>query len=356
MLLNFITPPDQDPTAKWRNLFAIVVVVLGVGLTVGPIIGLDKPVVEASSKILPKIVPSYKPHNVVGGDINVEPPHMLPPPPPVPVLVGELPSSTAFSAKGIFVKDVASNKVLFSKNEYEERPLASITKLMTTLVLLERPMDWTTTTVAVGGDLADNHVFEGEEMTLESFWNAALIASSNRSIMTLVAASGWSEEQFVERMNQKAIELGMTGTHFFEPTGLDESNISTASDVALLLDEAVKTEKIAEAMLEKEYNLKMVGVKTPRHIWSTNWLLLGWVPQNSFTILGGKTGYIPAAGYNFAMKVKNDAGRELSVIILGADVHEERFTEARDVADSVYGAYEWPGDGEEKEKQKTDSE
>ncbi len=342
MLFNFITPPDQDPSTKWRNLFAVVVVVLGVGFTVGPKIGLDKPVLAASNKILPKIVPSYKPHNVIGGDITVEPPRPLPPPPPVPMLVGELTSSSAFSAKGIFVKDLASNKVLYAKNEYEPRPLASITKLMSTLVLLERPIDWTATSTAVEGDLADNHVYAGESMTLEDFWNAALIASSNRSVVTLVKATGWTEEQFVERMNQKALELGMTGTHFFEPTGLDESNISTASDVALLLDEAVKNEKISRAMLEKEYNLDLIGVKAPRHIWSTNWLLLGWVPQNTFTILGGKTGYIPAAGYNFAMKVKNDAGRELSVIILGADVHEERFTEARDVADSVYKAYQWP--------------
>lgn len=342
MLVNFISPPDKDPSNKWRNLFAITIVVFGMVFSIGPNIGLTTPIVQASNKIFPKILPSYTQHVVVGGDITVNPPVQLPPPPPVPMLVGELPTSTTFTAKSIFVKDKVSNKVLYAKDEYEQRPLASITKLMTTLVLLERPIDWTATSTAVEGELADNHVYPGEEFTLEDFWNAALVASSNRSIMTLVHANGWQEDAFVERMNQKAAELGMTNTHFFEPTGLDESNVSTASDIAILIDEALKNEKISSTLLKKEYNLDIIGLKKDRHIWSTNWLLLGWVPQNTFTILGGKTGYIPASGYNFAMQVKNDAGHELNVIILGADVHEERFTEARDVADAVFKAYQWP--------------
>lgn len=346
MLLNFITPPDQDPSTKWRNLFASLVIVLGVGLSIGPHIGLAEPVIAVSNKILPKFVPSYKAHNVIGGDINIEPPRPIPLPPPVPILIGELPLADTFTAKSIFVKDRATNKVLYSKEEYSSRPLASITKLMSALVLLERPIDWTTTSTAVSGELADNHVYEGEEYTLEDLWNASLVASSNRSIMTLVQASGWEEVAFVERMNQKAAELGMTNTHFFEPTGLDESNVSTASDISILLDEALKNEKIVSTLLKKEYNLDIIGMKADRHIWTTNWLLLGWVPQNTFTILGGKTGYIPAAGYNFTMQVKNDAGKELNVIILGAEVHEERFTEARDVADAIYKAYQWPGEEE----------
>jgi len=346
MLINFIQSPDQDPSNKWRNIFAIVVVVLGVGFSVGPNIGLNKSVVEASNRIFPKFVADYVPKNVVGGDITVEPPRVLPPPPSIPALIGELPLPENFTAHSIFVKDKASNKVLYAKDEYSPRPIASITKLMSALVLLENPIHWTSSTVVVEGDLVDNHMYAGEVYTNEQLWNAGLIASSNKAIMSLVVGTGWDETQFVARMNEKALELGMTHTQFVEPTGLDEKNVSTASDVALLLNAALDKKEIAETVLEKEYTLSSSAINKSHHMWTTNWLLLNWVPQNSFEIIGGKTGYINASGYNFAVEVKNDAGKEISVVVLGADTHEGRFTEARDVAKDVFAAFAWPDEKE----------
>lgn len=342
MLINFIQSPDQDPSNKWRNIFAIIVVTLGVGLSVGPNIGLTKPVVDASNKIFPKFVPSYVPKNVVGGDITVEPPRPVPPPLPIPNLIGELPVPENFTAKSIFVKDKVSNKVLFAKEEYAPRPIASITKLMSALVLLEKPIQWSSSTVVVEGDLVDSHMFAGEEYTNEQLWNTGLIASSNKAIMSLVIGTGWDETQFVARMNEKALELGMTHTQFVEPTGLDEKNISTASDVALLLNAALEKKEIAETLLEKEYTLSNIETKKSHHMWTTNWLLLNWIPQDSFEIIGGKTGYINASGYNFTVEVKDDKGKEITVVVLGADTHEGRFTEARDVAKAVYKVYAWP--------------
>jgi D-alanyl-D-alanine carboxypeptidase len=79
-------------------------------------------------------------------------------------------------------------------------------------------------------------------------------------------------------------------------------------------------------------------------MWNTDWLLLGWIPHSDFEIRGGKTGYIPAAGYNFAMETINKNGHALDVVVLGADTHEARFTEARDAAAWVYGHFAWPDD------------
>lgn len=341
MLINFITPPGEDPSSKWRNIFAVIVIVFGVGLSVGPRIGLTEPVVAASNKIFPKILPSYQPKVIVGGDITVEPVKPVIPPVVIPVLGGELPSPQKFTAKSIFVKDTESNKVLFAKAETEQRPLASVTKLMTALVLLESPINWNATTTVVEGDLADNHMYAGDVYTLRQLWNAGLIASSNKAMKTLVHVTSPVEETFVARMNEKAKEMGMTQTHFVEPTGLDANNVSTAADASLLLGAAIEKEEILNALQQKEYTLSSKERGSSHHMWSTDWLLLGWIPYNGFTLVGGKTGFINASGYNFVMQAKNADGKKVNVIILGAEVHEDRFTEARDITNDVFEAYSW---------------
>jgi D-alanyl-D-alanine carboxypeptidase len=160
--------------------------------------------------------------------------------------------------------------------------------------------------------------------------------------MTLADAVGWPRVAFVERMNQKATELGMTGTRFTEPTGLDEGNVSTPSDVAILLTEALRQSDIQTAVLKKEHTIYSKERDKTEHMWSTDWLLLGWIPETFADFRGGKTGFIEASGYNFAMEAGDGHERLLDVVVLGAETHEARFTEARDIAEWVQKSYRWP--------------
>ena len=153
----------------------------------------------------------------------------------------------------------------------------------------------------------------------------------------------WPQEAFVERMNEKALELGMTDTSFTDPSGLDDTDISTPSDLSILLDEALKQEKIKNTVLTPETNLYSAERKTKHHIWNTDWILLGWIPSDFDVFNGGKTGFITASGYNFTMQVGQN-GHLINVVVLGAADHEKRFTEARDVANWVFANYKWPGD------------
>ncbi len=339
MLINFIRSTDKDTSNTWRNFVALLTVLIGVGLSVGPNIGLAEPVLEVSNKLLPKIIPSYVPKVLVAGDITVQPPQVVIPHKPIPRLVGTLPPPEEFTAKSLFVKDMESNKVLYAKDEYTPRPIASITKLMSALVLLEQPIQWASSTEVVAGELVDNHMYAGEVYSAEDLWNAGLVASSNKAIMSLVVASGWNMPQFVARMNEKALELGMTHTQFVEPTGLDQGNVSTASDIALLLTEALKHEKIITALMQKEYTISFD--ENNHHMWNTNWLLLNWIPQTDFEVVAGKTGYIIASGYNFTVQGKTPQEKNILVVVLGADTHEARFAEARDVGLEVSEAYIW---------------
>jgi D-alanyl-D-alanine carboxypeptidase len=98
--------------------------------------------------------------------------------------------------------------------------------------------------------------------------------------------------------------------------------------------------EIHNAVTSPEYEVYSSERKKKHHVWNTDWLLLGWVPH-SFHVLGGKTGYTPAAGYNVALEVEDDLGHTLDVVVFGAATNEARFTDARDVVDWVYQNFSW---------------
>lgn len=330
-----------DPTTKTRAFAGLLVVALlfvGFGFyelgtrvftpnlpTEGRLLTLSKDFLQA----------------VEGGDITVPPPAQeLPAVPKLKEDVEPL-DPAAFSAASVLVKDVHTGTVLFAKDPYAERPIASITKLMSSLLLLEQDLDWTATTSVVSDDLIDTHMYAGDTYTIEELWQASLVGSSNKAIMTLADHVHWTREAFVARMSERARELGMGKTLFADPTGLDAENISTASDVSLLLAEALSQEKMKQTLLQPELNLYSVERNKSHHMWSTNWLLLGWIPHE-LVLHGGKTGYIDASGYNFAVRVEDAGGHVLDVVVLGATTHEARFTEARDAALWVFTNTVWP--------------
>ena len=275
-----------------------------------------------------------------GGDGAIAPKEKIRP--KLPELTGKLLPAEDFSAASIIIKDDESGFVLYKKNEYDIRSMASITKLMSALVILEKNPDWFSEAVVIGEDYLDTHIYAGDIYTLDDLWYAALVGSSNKAVLSIVKALDWSMEAFVERMNQKARELGMNNTFFVEPTGLDEANKSNASDMVILLKEALRQEKISEALLAREYNLYSRERDEKHHMWNTDWLLLGWIPNNFSNFFGGKTGYTDMAGYNFIMQVADEEGHIIDVAVLGADKHESRFTEARDAAEMVFENYQWP--------------
>jgi D-alanyl-D-alanine carboxypeptidase len=348
MLQNSFTPiyTNKKEPSKWKGIvsvgsaFAVVFILGGLWfmdfgknvreLAVNPITFSERSV--AGIKV-----------SSFGGDISIDPPE------PVEVLLPKLNTEeiidrNKFSASNIIVKDVETGALLYSKNEYEQHPIASVTKLMSALVLLEKEVDWDATTQVISDNIMDTHMYAGDTYTLDDLWYSALVGSSNKAIMTLADSAGWPREAFVERMNQKALELGMTDTYFQEPTGLSMYNVSTASDLVLLLEEVMKHDKIKSGLLTSEHDLYSVERSKKHHMWNTNWLLLNWV-TNDFSELCGKTGYIGASGYNFVMKVKKDKeenNHEIYVVVLGTVSNEARFTESRDIANWVFENYNWP--------------
>lgn len=225
-------------------------------------------------------------------------------------------------ARSAIVLDPSTGKVLYEKNAETSVPIASISKLMTIMVFLEqkpsldREVEVTQAELAGGGHTQlRNH----EMVSLGDLLHMSLMCSDNVATRVIARESGLSQDDFLARMNQKAIELGMTHTRFVEFTGLDERNVATAADVARMLQAAASIDLVRDITTTHSYEFRTR--RRAHQIANTNRLLYG-----RYEILGGKTGFISEAGYCFATWIRTQ-GREMIAVVLGAPTNATRFAD-----------------------------
>lgn len=220
----------------------------------------------------------------------------------------ELKSSVAF------VIDQDTNEVLFEKNAQAVLPIASLTKLMTSVVVLEAglPMDETLTITTEDIDTekgSGSRLRPGTALTRGEMLHLALMSSENRAAHALGRAFPGGLEAFVAAMNAKAQQLGMHDTHYVEPTGLSSRNQSSAKDLAVLVGAASQYPLIRELSTSPEYAVS-VGRRTLQFR-TTNRLVL----NPDWEIDLQKTGYISEAGRCLVMQARL-AGRKLVMVFL----------------------------------------
>jgi D-alanyl-D-alanine endopeptidase (penicillin-binding protein 7) len=234
------------------------------------------------------------------------------------------PRAPKVRAEAAVVMDAREGRVLYTKNERERRPIASLTKLMTALVYLESEASLDSSLTLLPGDFdgAGKSMFRrGEQVRARDLFYSALLKSDNVAARGLARASGLPADEFVARMNRKAILLGLDDTHFTEPTGLDAANVSTALDCVALVQAAARNPYLAEAMARKEHSFRTSrGIKVAH---STNRLLVR--EDSGFPV--GKTGFILEAGYCIA-SCFHSTSRDIAVVVLGAHSSGARFREA----------------------------
>ena len=241
------------------------------------------------------------------------------------------------TAQSVFLVDVASGAILHTQNADEVRPLASITKLMTAMVLLDHIKDSPSgkglsfdrqitfeTRDRRNGDIT--RLIPGEEITVRDAWKIMLVGSSNDAAAFLTRTILGSEEAAVATMNARAKELGLRRLKFTDPTGLDVGNVGTAREVSALARVSLQYPEIREAVLQTSFQFAPKG-KPARKVQATNQLLYRF-RQGDIQLLGGKTGHIEASGYNLVFAVGNHA-QELVGVILGAPDNEARFAEMK---------------------------
>jgi D-alanyl-D-alanine endopeptidase (penicillin-binding protein 7) len=235
------------------------------------------------------------------------------------------------------VIDNTTREVLYARRELLRRPIASLSKLLTTLVLLESGTDLTKTATITKEDAyqsSRSNLRTGEEYTLRDLLYAALVGSDNRAARALSRSAGIPADSFIVLMNAKAASLGMDSTSVVEPTGLSEQNVSTAYDCAVLLDAALRNHLIQHISTTSEVTIKPLNRKRAKRLVNTNRLL-----RYGYDFIGSKTGYISEAGWCIAARGYSDDGHDVTVVVLGAPTNGSRF---RALRNALLWAYKFP--------------
>jgi D-alanyl-D-alanine endopeptidase (penicillin-binding protein 7) len=229
-------------------------------------------------------------------------------------------------AAAAIIFNPATGQVLWQENAQDKRSIASITKVMTTVVFLEDNPDLDRVITVERGDVyaaSTTYLKANDQLKLSEVLHLTLIASDNAAARVLARVSHGGTASFVERMNEKAIELGLENTSFADPSGLNPANVSSAYDLSRLISFAAADERIAPIMRTATYT-----VTTNRrtiNIHSTNRLVMG----GEVDVLGGKTGFISKAGYCLATLLRLPTGNQVAVVVLGARSNTGRFWETR---------------------------
>ncbi len=227
------------------------------------------------------------------------------------------------------VMDQDTNEILFGKNLQAVLPIASITKLMTALVVTEArlPLDETLTVTQDDVDTekgSHSRLTVGTRLSREEMLHLALMSSENRAAHVLGRSYPGGLEAFVAAMNGKAQALGMVDTRYVEPTGLSSKNQSSARDLATLVNAAHQHQIIRELSTSPQYQVE-VG-RRELTFRNTN----GLVRSPSWDIGLQKTGYISEAGRCLVMQAKM-AGRKLIMVFLDSTGKYSRIGDAERV-------------------------
>lgn len=245
------------------------------------------------------------------------------------------------NAKNSVLMEVSTGKILYEKNKDERVAVASLTKMMAQILILEEiekgSLTWEeevkASSNAAGYGGTQIYLQPGEMMTVRDLMKGISMASANDATVALAERIAGSESAFVERMNQKAKELGLKNTNFVNPTGLDEANhYSSAYDLGLIAIELLKHDQILEfSSLYEDY----LRVDTPNKFWlvNTNKLIRFYDGAD-----GLKTGFTDNAGYTMAVTAKRNDMR-LIAVVLGEEVSKVRNQETTDLLDYGFNLY-----------------
>ncbi|MBI4598680.1 D-alanyl-D-alanine carboxypeptidase [Candidatus Uhrbacteria bacterium] len=248
------------------------------------------------------------------------------------------------SAVSALVVDAVSGAVLFEKGGEEPRPIGSITKLMTALVFLEGDPDLAASASVLPEDVRTGgrqHLPVGIAVTAHDLLLASLVSSDNTATMSLARLSGLSEVDFVVRMNARAAELGMTHTAFADPTGLSSDNRSMPVDIVALLRAVLEEDTIRDATQRVSATVTTASGR-PYFLETTNDLHGSFLDADPYRIVGGKTGYLPLAGYCLGMEVERNGDDSIFVVVLGSVSNETRILDAKALVAWAYKTYIWP--------------
>lgn len=261
------------------------------------------------------------------------------------------------NAHAAIILDVDSGNILYSKNATEKRSIASLTKLVTAMIVIDRVRDLDEEVIVPEsvmtiegtkvGCLTSTiceyeRMFAGEKIKVKDLLSSMLMLSANDAATTLAIHISGSEEEFAKLMNARLKELGITNSNFCRPSGLEldeneETCYSTAYDISRVVSHLLRYEKydvIWDTLKIKESSFTDIDSTVEHTLESTN-RILDEFPD----ILGGKTGFTPRAGYSLMMATESSDKKHRIVSVVLDDIH--RFDDVQEMSNWTFGSYEW---------------
>ena len=246
------------------------------------------------------------------------------------------------SAPSAVLMEASTGKILYETDAHARLAPASVTKIMTLLLIMEALEDgtisWndtvTASTAACQKGGSQVYLKEGEQMTMDEMVKSVVVASANDCACALAEHIAGSESAFVDKMNQRAAELGMTDTHFVNCTGLDDApeakeHLTSAHDIAIMSRELLKHDDI-----RKYTTIWMDTVRNGEFgLTNTNKLVRFYDGTT-----GLKTGFTSSAGYCLAASALRD-GMELIAVVMHCATSPDRFESAKALLSHGFATY-----------------
>src|SRR3989339_53232 len=255
---------------------------------------------------------------------------------PAPELVGTVPVPK-MTAGAFLVMDRRTGTILAEHRGGVPWPIASISKLMTAELVFGQgtPLDKVVAIQKedeVGG--ARLAVSPGTTFTVEGLLYAALIGSANNAATALSHATDMDKETFVRAMNERAKEMGLSKTSFFDPSGMDPANVSTPREIAQLATQVFSRQEMRRYTSTASRVIPVLSNQSTKKLTNTNWMI--WKPEyDDVYVTSGKTGYLEESGWNLVVSLRpsaDDTQRELLLVLFGSESRPDSFKDAKALA------------------------
>ena len=224
------------------------------------------------------------------------------------------------NSRAAIIYDRSSGSILYGKAENEKKKMASTTKIMTAIVVIENSnlndiVTISSKAAGTGGSRLGLHT--NDKISINDLLYGLLLCSGNDAAIALAENVGGSVEGFANLMNSKANELHLTSTHFVTPHGLDNADhYTTAYELAILTNYALKNDTFCTFVCTKNYTISINGI--PKNLSNTNELL-----GNLNGVYGVKTGFTNGANRCLVTAIKRD-NMDIICVVLGADTKKDR--------------------------------
>jgi len=286
-------------------------------------------------------------------------PNALPAPPaePAPIRLASATDLKVVGAHSSVVMDADSSTMLESDNAHEHRQIASLTKLMTAIFVMEKIKDLdepvtideeevyiegTKIGCPRSGYCISQRLKVGEQLKAGELLKAMLMNSANDAAVALGKHIGGTQDKFADIMNAKAKAMGLADTHFCTPSGLDLDDevaaagcYSSAHDIAAIAAYSLRYDKIWDTFrLPNNLTITSIDGKTVHTILNTD-MVLDQVPN----LIGGKTGFTPLAGYSLLMAAKDPSDKHTVISVLLDDPY--RWSDIKTMFNWAFKSYSW---------------